>query len=165
MLRVQQKKQFKEQTFWASLSRDLKGQIILGMAVDPRDCGPGPSNISDPHGKIILTVRMLNGAMLPGASPHPVHLPYSISMSTEPPSWLSLGSSSLPEGNSALDIRGLNLIIVILHSTLRSGLWLLFHFPCIFTPGVEFIDYLSANFLISSKFYFSNFCVSLLLSP
>lgn len=71
---MQQKKQFKEQTFWASLSSELKGKMIPGMAVDAQDYGPGPSSISDPHDKIILTVRMLNGAMLPSASPHPVHL-------------------------------------------------------------------------------------------
>lgn len=37
------------------------------MAVDAQDYGPGPSRISNPHGKIILTVRMLTRAMLSGA--------------------------------------------------------------------------------------------------
>ena len=130
--------------------------MMPGVEMDAEEYGPRILSISDPLGKTILTVRMQNPAVLPGASQHPIHLtPIFKSKPTKPPSWLSLGSSSLSSGNQVPVVRGSDPITVIFHSTLRSGLWLWFCFLCSLTAGREFVNYPSANLLISRKFYFS----------
>lgn len=89
-------------------------------------------------------------------------LPHSDSMPTKPPPSLSLGSSRLSSGSSVAVTGGSDPITVMVHSTLASGPWWWFCFPCSLMPGTDFDDDPSANFLISRKCYFSNSSPSLL---
>lgn len=73
-LGVQQKKHFKEQTCWASLNSDIKGNMIPGVGVDAQVYGPRTSSISDLPGKAIFTVTLLNRALSRGANQHSIHL-------------------------------------------------------------------------------------------